>query len=205
GKNFSAGADLKWMKSGISQSDDQLRAESYELALLFNKIMHCNSITICALKGKVIGGANGIAAASDIVIATTNTSFAFTEVKLGLIPATIAPYVYRKSKERSMEWMLTGRTISADEALAGGIINHIVDENSLESTSDAILKMILSNGPKALSGVKNLFLSGLIEKHPDDTIKQTSGLIADFRTSSEGLEGLTSFFEKRKPSWMNEN
>lgn len=205
GSNFSAGADLHWMKQGINQSEEQLRAESLELAMLFNKIMNSKHVVILSAKGKVIGGAVGMTAAADIVVADPETTFMFSEVKLGLIPATIAPYVYSKTGMKAKEWMLTGRSITAMEALQGGLVHVVAEKDTLAPTTDKVIKRTLGGGPEALRGIKDLFSSGILEKNPDETMEQTSALIARFRTSDEGQEGIKSFFEKRKPRWINEN
>jgi len=205
GTNFSAGADLHWMKKGMEQSREQLHAESRELAMLFNEIYNSGKLTISVLKGKVLGGANGIAAASDIAIATPQTSFAFTEVKLGLIPATIAPYIVRRTGNTvAGEWMLSGRKIDADEAFSRGLVNMIWKEEELGEKLEDLTKLLLTNSPNATAGIKKLFKLQSFSKDPDELIDTTSKLIAGFRVSEEGQEGIRAFFEKRKPRWIHD-
>lgn len=205
GTNFSAGADLKWMKNGMEHTRDQLKAESRELAMLFNDIYNSSKLTISLLKGKVLGGANGIAAASDIAIATPSTSFAFTEVKLGLIPATIAPYIVRRTGNNvAKEWMLTGRKIDADEAYTRGLVNYLWGESEVERKVEELSKLLLENSPNAIAGIKEIFKLDTFSAGPDELIDRTAELIAEFRVSEEGQEGISAFFEKRKPGWIHD-
>ena len=205
GENFSAGADLKWMKQGLEQTEQEVKDESKELALLFNQIFNCRKVTLAIATGKVMGGANGIIAATDIAVANENTSFAFTEVRLGLIPATIAPYIaWRSGKAVAREWMLSARPIDAKEALQKGLLNFVLPPAEIDDFTDSLVKRILLNGPKALEGVKDLFRDSTLDQHPDDLIEKTAEQIAFYRTSDEGQEGIRSFFEKKQPSWNNE-
>ncbi len=206
GRNFSAGADLQWMKDGLSQSAPQLEQESRELGELFHRIYHSRKVTITAIRGKVIGGANGIVGAGDITLAAEDSSFAFTEVKLGLIPATIAPFVIRKAgATRAREWMLTGRAIPADEAFRAGLVQEITPVDELESRIDALINTLLKNAPGSLTGIKELVWYLEHENDPKTILHHTSALIAQFRTGQEGQEGMNAFFEKRTPTWRDEN
>lgn len=206
GKNFCAGADLNWMKEGMRQDKSQLLSESKELALLFNSIFNCDKVTMVVARGRVMGGANGLLAAADIGIASEDMVMAFSEVKLGLIPATIAPYIKRKAGESiAIEWMITGREINAMEAYNRGMVNVLFHSVEFDKEVENFTKKILANGPEAIKGVKDLFRSGTLSMHPDELLEETSQLIARFRTSSEGQEGIAAFFEKRKPAWKHDN
>ena len=202
GDNFSAGADLNWMRNGMDQTAVQLDEESNELARLFRLIWEADPIVIASVRGKVMGGANGLLAASDMVVAETTASFAFPEVKLGLVPATIAPYILRKAGfSRTTELMLTGRMFSAREAREAGLAQRICDQGLLKENTDKLIEELLSNGPEAMKGVKQL-LRRLEKDIPSDQIQAyTSKLIAGFRVSDEGQEGMKAFFEKRNPNW----
>ncbi len=202
GDNFSAGADLNWMRNGMDQTVVQLDEESNELARLFRLIWEADPIVIASVRGKVMGGANGLLAASDMVVAETTASFAFPEVKLGLVPATIAPYILRKAGfSRTTELMLTGRMFSAREAREAGLAQRICDQGLLKENTDKLIEELLSNGPEAMKGVKQL-LRRLEKDIPSDQIQTyTSKLIAGFRVSDEGQEGMKAFFEKRNPNW----
>ena len=202
GEHFSAGADLNWMRAGTEQSREKLLAESRELAGLFMRIQRSEHVVVAAVQGKIMGGANGLVAASDIVVAEENAWFAFSEVRLGLIPATIAPYVLRKiGYSRTAEWMLTGRLFDAREALIAGLVHVVSGEGNLKETAHALIRDLLSNGPDAMRGVKSML--NVLEKRgePDRIMEYTAELIARYRTSEEGQEGISAFFEKRRPGW----
>ena len=202
GDHFCSGADLQWMRSGLAQSKDQLESESLELAKLFRDIRESEAITICSVKGRISGGAIGLLAASDFVVAESSVILAFPEVNLGLVPATIAPHVLLKAGySRSSDWMMTGRPVPASEALEGGLIHRICGEGSLESSTKELAEELLKGGVAALKGVKALLrqLESPMEAEGMDAF--TSRLIAGFRTSPEGQEGMKARLEKRKPSW----
>lgn len=202
GDTFCSGADLKWMQSGLSQTMLQLEKESLELAGLFRTIWDSATVTIASVKGQVPGGAIGLLAASDFVVAERSTTLRFSEVKLGLVPATISPYVIRKAGfSRTSDWMMTGRPIDAEEAQAGGLIQRICEEGFLIKSTDLLVQELMSNAPKALMGVKQLLRDLEGERDPDQEDRFTSQRIARFRTSEEGQEGMKAFFEKRKPRW----
>ena len=206
GKNFSAGADLNWMKKGLEQSEEELFRESKELAILFHTIYSSSKVTLVVTKGKVLGGANGIVAAADMSIASPETTFAFTEAKLGLIPATIAPYIARKTGSSiAKEWMLTARNIDAYEAYNRGLVNWLLTEDAIAEKIQEITGLINNNGPLALNGIKELFKKDGLSDDPGLMIDFTSKLIAKFRVSKEGQEGIKAFFEKRKADWQNED
>ncbi|MBN2697512.1 MAG: enoyl-CoA hydratase/isomerase family protein [Bacteroidales bacterium] len=203
GEHFCSGADLNWMKTGLNQPHDQLVSESMELSGLFARIYECSKVTVCAVHGKVMGGANGIIAACDIAFADDTATFAFSEVKLGLIPATIAPHIIRKTgSSRARELMLTGRRFDAIEAFEIGLIHQLCKPGGLDQALERLIAILKTSGPSALSGVKELIR--YIEKDPGnkDLPEDTSQLIAGFRTSPEGQEGMLAFLEKRKPNWI---
>lgn len=202
GTHFSAGADLNWMRDGIVQSRDQLVAESRELARIFRMIFESDLLVMVAIQGKVLGGAIGLVAAADLVIAETTASFAFSEVKLGLVPATIAPYVLRKAGHgKTSDWMFTGRIFDAKEASTAGLVQYICHEGTLPETTKKIVGGILSGGPEAQKGIKQL-LRDLIQGQVSDEIQEkTAKLIGQYRISEEGQEGINAFFEKRNPGW----
>jgi len=202
GTHFSAGADLNWMREGLEQPEEQLLEESRELARLFLTIDHCPRVVVAAVKGRVMGGANGLMAAADIVVAEETAQFAFSEVKLGLIPATIAPFVTRKAGEaRTSELMLTGRVFDAMEALQSGLVHRICREGELTGAVKELTDLLLENGPAAMTGIKGLLRTLRREMTEEKLVELTAGVIARCRTSVEGQEGIRAFFEKRKPNW----
>lgn len=202
GDHFCSGADLKWMQAWQGLSEDQLRSEGLELAKLFRHIWQSAAVTICSVKGRISGGAIGLLAASDLVVAERSAILTFPELKLGLIPATIAPYVLRKAGfGRTSEWMMTGRPIAATEAKDAGLIHRICDEGSLGECMELLSRELFSGGPHALKAVKQLLrkLEGMTD--PEEVDRYTSRLIAGIRVSPEGQEGMKAFLEKRKPGW----
>lgn len=203
GDHFSSGADLNWMQEGMTQTNTRLTSESLELAKLFETISYSSKVTVSAVHGRSMGGANGIVAASDIVIADDTAIFAFSEVKLGLIPATISPYVLRKiGSNRTRELMLTGRRFDAIEAYESGLVHKLCKPGGLDDAVKKLTDLLLSNGPAALTGVKELIR--FLEDNPDSSAlpAKTARLIARFRLSEEGQEGMKAFLEKRKPDWI---
>lgn len=206
GKHFCAGADLNWMREGMKQSEEQLKNESMELAGLFSLMKSISPIILTLVKGKVVGGANGLVAASDLVIADSSSLFAFSEVKLGLVPATIAPFVVaRLGKSRAAAWMLMGRWFKAREALAAGLVDIVCEEGLLEEESTRLINDLLSGGPEALRGIKHMLTSFDFEQDQDKIKEQTAEILARFRISSEGQEGINAFLEKRRPNWNEKN
>ena len=202
GENFCSGADLNWMKESISQAEGQLREESLELAGLFRAIWESDAVTISSVKGYIPGGAIGLLAASDFVVAERSATLTFSEVKLGLLPATIAPYVLRKvGYSRCSDWMMTGRPIDTAEAREAGLIQRICEDGLLVETTEHLIQELLTHSFKAVKGVKDLLRRLENETDPNQVDRYTSKLIAAYRTSSEGQEGMSAFFEKRKPRW----
>jgi methylglutaconyl-CoA hydratase len=202
GENFCSGADLTWMQDSLKLSEDQLKSESLELAKLFRILWGSVAVTICSVKGLIPGGAIGLLAASDFVVAESSTVLTFSEVNLGLIPATIAPYVLRKAGfGRASDWMMTGRLIGAVEARDAGLIHRICEEGSLEESTEELAGELLSKGEEAVKGVKRLLRELEDLRDPAEVDSYTSRLIAEFRKSPEGQEGMKAFLEKRKPRW----
>ena len=203
GKAFCAGADLDYMKEMAKYNHLQNLADAQKLSKLFQTIYFCNKAVIVDVHGACIGGANGIIAAADIVIAEKETKFAFSEVRLGITPATISPFVVNKiGHTAAKELMLTGRRFTADEAKDFCLVNVVVDESEMIDTERQYIDYFLQASPEALAECKNLLrmVSGT-----DDTFnpifQQTSQLIAAQRVSKAGQEGMKAFFEKRKPNW----
>lgn len=202
GKHFSAGADLHWMHEGMNQEEEQLKNESLELSGLYRCIRESAAVTIASVQGRVMGGGIGLVAASDLVVAEHTATLTFSEVKLGLVPATISPHVLRKAGPgRCSDWMLTGRSIPASEALEAGLFHRLCETGSLAETTDQLIRTLLSNGPLALKGVKRMLDRLENETDPEQVDAFTSQLIAGFRISKEGQEGMKAFLEKRKADW----
>lgn len=205
GKAFCAGADLEYMKAMAGFSYNQNIADAEKLSKLFQTIYFCNKAVIVDVHGACIGGANGIVAAADIVIAEKETKFAFTEVRLGLTPATISPFVVAKiGNTAAKELMLTGRRFTADEAKAFGLVNVVVDEAEMIDTERQYIDHFLQASPDAIAECKNLIrmVTGTADRY-NPVFMQTSVAIANQRISKAGQEGMKAFFEKRKPEWCH--
>ena len=203
GKAFCAGADLAYMKDMAGFSYNQNIADAEKLSKLFQTIYFCDKAVIVDVHGACIGGANGIIAAADIVIAEKNTKFAFSEVRLGITPATISPFVVAKiGTTAAKELMLTGRRFTAEEAKTFGLVNAVVDEAEMIDTERQYIDHFLQASPDAIAECKNLLrmVTGTDDRY-NPVFMQTSVAIANQRISKAGQEGMKAFFEKRKPEW----
>ena len=203
GKAFCAGADLAYMKEMAGFSYNQNIADAEKLSKLFQTLYFCDKAVVVDVHGACIGGANGIIAAADIVIAERETKFAFTEVRLGLTPATISPFVVSKiGNAAAKELMLTGRRFTADEAKDFRLVNVVVNEAEMVDTERQYIDHFLHASPDAIAECKNLLRLVSNTVDPNNPVYyQTSQLIAAQRVSPAGQEGMKAFFEKRKPSW----
>ena len=201
GKNFSAGADLNWMRKQAKMDFEQNLNDAKALAKLMQDLDTFPKPTIALVQGAAFGGALGLICACDIAIATTRASFCLSEVKLGLIPAVISPYVARAMGIRaSRRYMLTAERFSAETALKLNVIHEICDD--LDAAAKPMIDALLANSPQGMAWVKTLLShleDGVIDQK---TIDYTSERIARIRVSTEGQEGLNAFFEKRQPNWQ---
>jgi len=203
GKSFCAGADLNYMKGIAEFGYEENYNDSLQLAKCFNVIYTCKKPTIAVVQGAAIGGANGLLAACDFVFCTDETKFAFAEVKLGIAPATISPYVAKRIGEfGSRDLMLTGRRFLGKEAEHYRLVNKSLPENEIEEHIKKIVKTLMSSGPDAMAACKELIYNISNKYSFDDSIDYTARLIAELRASKEGQEGMASFLEKRKPNWV---
>ena len=204
GKSFCAGADLAYMKAMAGFSYEENVADAERLSKLFQTIWFCNKAVITVVHGACIGGANGIVAASDIVIAEEKTKFAFSEVRLGITPATISPFVLGKTgMAAAKELMLTGRLFYAEEAQRFHLVNSVVDESRLVEMERQYIEHFMHASPDAVAECKGLLrlVSGTDNPH-DPVFEATARLIARQRVGEAGQEGMEAFFEKRKPAWV---
>ena len=205
GKSFCAGADLNYMK-GIAQFGfDENYQDGLKLAKCFNVIYNCPKPTIAIVHGAAIGGANGLLAACDMVYCLDDTKFAFSEVKLGIAPATISPYVCKRIGEYgARDLMVTGRRFLGKEAEKHGLVNKSFEtEEALDEQMAFVRKMLMSSGPAAMEATKKLIYNLYNKYNFEDSIDYTAKLIAELRASEEGQEGMASFLEKRKARWNN--
>lgn len=205
GKSFCAGADLNYMQAIASYGFEQNFNDGKLLANCFNTIYNCKKPTIALVHGAAIGGANGLLAACDFVFCTNETKFAFSEVKLGIAPATIAPYVIKRIGEfGARDLMLTGRRINGIEAEKFNLVNKSVLEEELEGMMNETIMHLLTSGPESITSCKELIRTIENDLNFEDSKDYTAKLIANLRASTEGQEGMCSFLEKRKPGWAED-
>lgn len=204
GESFCAGADLNWMREVIRYSYEQNLRESRELAELIHSIYTLPKPTIARINGAVIGGGTGLFSACDIVIASDRARFGLSEVKIGLVPAAIGPYVIRRIGESAArELFLTGERFDARRALEIGLVNKVVAHEALDEKVGEVVHLLLSSGPEAIARCKEL-----LQKVPSMGLEEaksyTAEMIAGLRVSLEGQEGMAAFLEKRKPNWVKD-
>lgn len=202
GKSFSAGADLNWMRRMADYSAEENLADALALAELMKTLNELPKPTIALVQGAAFGGGVGLVAACDIAIASEHASFCLSEVKLGLIPAAISPYVLAAIGETAARrYFLTAERFSAAEALRIGLLHQVVAADDLTATGASIARQLLLNGPQALAAAKRLIRDVAGRAINNQLIDLTAKRIADIRASDEGREGLAAFLEKRKPFW----
>ncbi len=202
GKSFCAGGDIDYMRRmGGNSYDDNLKDAS-QLAEMLRLLRQFPRPTIARIHGAAFGGGVGLAACCDITIGTPKTKFCLSEVKLGMMPATIAPYVIRvMGATAARRYFMTAEIIDAQRALTLGMLGEVVAEDALDDTIDGVVSSLLGNAPGAVQIAKRLVNDIAHGPVTDDMIADTVALIADVRGSDEGREGLTAFLEKRQPSW----
>lgn len=201
GKSFCAGADLNWMKAVVAQTYDQNLAESNRLADLFWHIYTFRCPIIARVNGAAIGGGTGFVAVCDMAIAAESALFSFSEVKIGVVPACIGPYVIKKMGEgKARELFITGERMNASRAHAVGLVNTVVADDLLDQSVDQLTKSVLSSGPNAVRMAKQL-IGAVPVMTPEQFRPYTAEMIARLRQSPEGQEGMSAFLEKRKPNW----
>ena len=193
GASFCAGADVDWMRASARLSFDENVADANAMRRMFESIDQCPTPVVARVQGHALGGGAGLVAAADIAIAAPTTQFAFSEVKLGIIPAVISPFALAKiGVAHARRYFVTGERFDAATALRIGLISEVADD--LDGTVDRVVGELLSAGPQAARWAKRL-----VRERPDGP--ETARWISERRTSDEGQEGLAAFLEKRKPSW----
>jgi len=201
GKSFCAGADLNWMREIVDYSYEQNLQESMALAEVLHMIFSLPKPTIAMVNGSAIGGGTGFLSACDIAVAAEEAMFGLSEVKIGLVPAAISPYVIRKIGEsKAREYFLTGRRVSARKAQEIGLVNEVVPGRDLRKTVDHLIDLLLTSGPEAIASCKELIFNVPLMTM-EEAKEYTAKMIAGLRVSEEGQEGMAAFLEKRKPRW----
>jgi methylglutaconyl-CoA hydratase len=193
GASFCAGADVDWMRSSAALSFDENVADANAMRRMFESIDQCPAPVVARVQGHALGGGAGLVAVSDIPIAAPSTQFAFSEVKLGIVPAVISPFALAKiGGAVARRYFVTGERFDAATALRIGLISEVADD--LDAAVERVVGELLSAGPQAARWAKRI-----VRERPDGS--ETSRWIAERRTSDEGQEGLAAFLDKRKPTW----
>ncbi|NPC58610.1 enoyl-CoA hydratase/isomerase family protein [Caenimonas soli] len=203
GTAFCAGADLNWMKRMADYDRAENLADAEALARMMRVIYECPKPTIARIQGDVYAGGTGLVAACDVAVSVDTAQYCLSEVRLGLIPATISPYVIRAMGPRAAHrYFLTAEPFGAAEALRIGFVHEVVGAQELDAKVAAIAQTLVRNGPAAVKACKQLLHDVAGRKISTALITMTVEGIADIRVSDEGREGVQSFLEKRKPSWL---
>ncbi|MEX1668581.1 enoyl-CoA hydratase/isomerase family protein [Zhongshania guokunii] len=203
GKSFCAGGDLNWMRRMATYTFEENLRDSQLLAEMLRTLNYLPKLTIARVQGPAYGGGVGLVACCDMAIASPEAAFCLSEVKVGMIPATIGPYVVRAIGQRaSRRYFTTAELITANKALELGLVAEVVASDELDNCIAGIAKGLLRNGPRGVAEAKRLVLDIADGEITDAMIADTSQRIAETRGSDEGREGLTAFLEKRKPAWI---
>jgi methylglutaconyl-CoA hydratase len=203
GVAFCAGADLNWMKKMAGYSREENLADAAGLAAMLRAIHDCGKPVVARVQGDCYAGGMGLATACDIVVAADAANFCLSEVKLGLIPATISPYVIRAmGAQAARRYFITAERFSAAAAQRMGLVHECVPADALDETVAMLLKSLLAASPDAVAAAKRLVNDVAGQPLTDALVQDTVVRIADIRASEQGREGVRSFLEKRKPSWL---
>jgi methylglutaconyl-CoA hydratase len=202
GGTFSSGADLGWMRDAADWSESDNRDDAMGLAKMLKALHDVPALTVAIVEGSAMGGGAGLVAACDMAVAVEGTRFAFSEVKLGLIPATIAPYVVEAiGARRARQLFLTANIFDADYAAHAGLIDMVLPEGSVEEFISMLTDSLTANAPGAMGDAKRLVNDLAGQKIDHGLMEDTARRIARARVSEEGQEGVRAFLDKRKPRW----
>jgi len=203
GKSFSAGADLNWMKRVARYSEAENLRDAIALASLMRTLDAMTKPTLARVQGSAFGGGVGLVACCDIAVASAKAAFSLSEVRLGLIPAVISPYVIAAMGSRAARrYFLTGERFGAEEALRLGLVHELVPGDHLLRAADRIITSLLEGGPRAHAEAKRLVFDVAGKPIEPAVIDETTRRIAAIRASPEGREGVAAFLDKRKPNWV---
>ncbi|RLB57590.1 MAG: enoyl-CoA hydratase/isomerase family protein [Deltaproteobacteria bacterium] len=202
GKAFCAGADLNWMRRVVDYTYEENLEDSLHLANLMREIYDFPRPVVGRINGPAIGGGTGLVAVCDITVTVDTAIFAFSEVKLGLVPACISPYVLKRLGERyGREYFLTGERLSAQRALECGLVNRVATADELDQVVQGYVDQLLTSGPDALATCKRM-VQVVGDLSLDEAGPFTADMIARLRMGEEGQEGMAAFLQRRKPSWV---
>jgi methylglutaconyl-CoA hydratase len=202
GKAFCAGADLNWMKAMAGYDWEQNRADAQRLADMLWTVYSCPLPVVGRLQGDCYAGGMGLAAACDVLVAAQGVHFCLSEARLGLLPATISPYVIRAmGEQQARRWFVTAERFSASQAQAMGFVHACVAAEALDATVDGIVEALVANGPAAVKACKRLVQDVAGRELTAELRSETARRIADIRASDEGREGVQAFLQRREPAW----
>jgi methylglutaconyl-CoA hydratase len=201
GSAFCGGADIAYMRSGLELGEQENYLDALRLVDMFAAIDACPVPVVAKVQGAALGGGSGIVAVCDIVIAADDALFGFTEVKLGIVPAIISPFVLRKiMQSHARALFVTGERFGAERALRIGLVHEVVAADALDSALAAKIAEILASGPQAVRTAKHI--ARTVHRMPANELREwTAKTTATRRASEEGQEGLRAFLDKRKPAW----
>jgi methylglutaconyl-CoA hydratase len=203
GSSFCAGADIGYMRDTARFSYEENLEDARRLAGMYRAVDELPKPVVAKVRGAAIGGGAGLVAAADVAVAGEGTRFAFSEVRLGIAPATIAPFVVRKiGLSRARALFLTGERFGTREAREFGLIHDVSPEGDLDARTEHVVSLLLQGGPAAQAAIKGL-LRQVAATEPMEALGLMTGLIADLRTGEEGQEGLGAFLQKREPYWRD--
>jgi methylglutaconyl-CoA hydratase len=204
GPHFSAGADLNWMRRAATASEQDNLEDARRFARMLHSLSTLSKPTIARVQGAALGGGTGLAAACDMAVASTDAVFSTSEVKFGIIPAVISPYVLRAIGPRqALRYFQSAERISAERALAIGLVHEVAALDQLDAAVAALIKPLLAGGPLAQKAAKDLIIA--VQGRPIDatTLEDTAQRIARQRRTDEARDGVSAFLDKRAPAWMN--
>jgi methylglutaconyl-CoA hydratase len=204
GRSFCSGADLKWMIQSEKENYQENFKDSQEMANCFRTIYQSSKATVALVHGTVFGGANGIMCACDIVLAAENTRFSFPELRIGLVPSTILPYILsRMNQHKAKLLMYTGRIVGGRIALEAGLVDYLFDETEMEKNLLLLINDLLKASSNALKECKSL-INNFTNKTIENEIVSSVESITRIKMSEHGREGITAFLENRSPKWIND-
>ncbi|MFM7704067.1 MAG: enoyl-CoA hydratase/isomerase family protein [Rubrivivax sp.] len=202
GKAFCAGADLNWMKSMAGYGWEDNRADAQRLADMLWAVYACPLPVVGRLQGDCYAGGMGLAAACDVLVAAEGIHFCLSEARLGLLPATISPYVIRAmGEQQARRWFVTAERFTAAQAREMGFVHACVPADSLDTAVEAIVQALVDNGPAAVKACKRLVQDVAGQLVTPELRAETARRIADIRASEEGREGVQAFLQRREPAW----
>jgi methylglutaconyl-CoA hydratase len=203
GKSFSAGADLNWMRKAAGYTVEENLRDARALAAMLRSIDRADKPTVARVHGAALGGGTGLVCACNIAIASTEASFAMSEVRFGIVPATVGPYVVRAIGERMAgRYFQTAERFDAGEACRIGMVHEVCAPEALDERVRVVTSSLRTGGPKAQAEAKDL-IRGIANRPIDDTvIEETARCIANIRATPEAREGIGAFLDKRQPRWL---